>query len=134
MAKLADKSQAHGNLQQRTTFYCVPIPGESEWVKNMYKSQSCYVCNETSNLISGTKRGLENDELMETNQENQVQIPGQDVTLVCREKNTNYTICKVCYKSKVPDSNEETKTVTYTKKTKSEEVSENNINMNTKLT
>ena len=23
------------NLQQRMTFYCVPIPGESEWVKNV---------------------------------------------------------------------------------------------------
>lgn len=23
------------NLQQRTTFYCVPIPGETEWVKNV---------------------------------------------------------------------------------------------------
>jgi len=25
------------NLQQRMTFYCVPIPGESEWAKNTYR-------------------------------------------------------------------------------------------------
>ena len=29
------KNQA--NLQQRMTFYCVPIPGESEWVKQVNK-------------------------------------------------------------------------------------------------
>lgn len=28
------------NLQQRMTFYCVPIPGETEWVKQVYKSNS----------------------------------------------------------------------------------------------
>lgn len=28
------------NLEQRMTFYCVPIPGESEWVKNIYKTNS----------------------------------------------------------------------------------------------
>lgn len=26
------------SLQQRMTFYCVPIPGETEWTKNVYKS------------------------------------------------------------------------------------------------
>lgn len=26
------------NLQQRMTFYCVPIPGETAWTKNVYKS------------------------------------------------------------------------------------------------
>ena len=25
----------HQNLQQRMSLYCVPIPGESEWVKNV---------------------------------------------------------------------------------------------------
>jgi len=28
------------NLHQRMTFYCVPIPGETEWIKNTYKSLS----------------------------------------------------------------------------------------------
>ena len=26
------------SLQQRATFYCVPIPGESNWVKKVKKS------------------------------------------------------------------------------------------------
>ncbi len=28
-------NKGQNNLQQRMTFYCVPIPGESEWVKNV---------------------------------------------------------------------------------------------------
>jgi len=28
-------NKGQNSLQQRMTFYCVPIPGESEWVKNV---------------------------------------------------------------------------------------------------
>ncbi|CAF0825447.1 unnamed protein product [Brachionus calyciflorus] len=133
VSRPGEKNPEHENLQQRTTFYCVPVPGEAEWVKNMYKSKSCFMCGEMNDLNIREKRPIENLELMETNQEKQVQVPTQDVTIVCQEKNVNYTICKVCYKSQKPGSSEESKTVTYEKKTKTEEVTENNVNIHVNL-
>lgn len=48
---------------ERQTFYCVPVPGESTWVKEMYSSSSqARVCASTSFTPNRQKRGLEEEE------------------------------------------------------------------------
>ncbi|KAM6444145.1 mini-chromosome maintenance complex-binding protein isoform 2-T3 [Liasis olivaceus] len=50
----------------RQTFYCVPVPGESAWVKEAYNSASqARVCPSTSYTPSRHKRSYEDDEDME---------------------------------------------------------------------
>lgn len=120
-------------MLQRTTIFCVPIPGEAQWVKEMYKTKSCYVCGAISTERGSEKRPLETGEDMETNQEGQIQKMEQDMTIVSQEKDTDYTICKVCYKTKKFDPDEEVETVTYTKKTKNEKITENNTNIHLNL-
>lgn len=132
MATPADKSNHHNNLMQRTTFFCVPIPGEANWVKEMYKTNSCYACG-TKAESQCEKRPLEKDEIMETNQPSQIQKMEQDMTIISQEKDTDYTVCKVCYKTRKFNPDEETQTVTYTKKTKNEKVTENNTNFHLNL-
>ncbi|XP_048360972.1 mini-chromosome maintenance complex-binding protein isoform X1 [Sphaerodactylus townsendi] len=51
---------------ERQTFYCVPVPGESAWVKETYASMSqARVCPSTSYTPSRHKRSYEEDEDME---------------------------------------------------------------------
>ncbi|XP_053162132.1 mini-chromosome maintenance complex-binding protein isoform X1 [Hemicordylus capensis] len=51
---------------ERQTFYCVPVPGESAWVKEAYTSASqARVCPSTSYTPSRHKRSYEDDEDME---------------------------------------------------------------------
>ena len=132
VATKTDKLINHNNLLQRTTFFCVPIPGESKWVKEMYKAKSCYVSG-TVNESRSDKRSLENDDAMETNQCKQIQKMEQDFTIVSQEKDTDYTISKVCYKTQKFNPDEKTETVTYTKKTKNEKITENNTNIHLNL-
>jgi hypothetical protein len=52
------------SLEQRVTFYCVPIPGESEWVKKIYRSNntsgsSVGASSNTSHRPS--KRGIDSE-------------------------------------------------------------------------
>ncbi|MEE6486655.1 hypothetical protein FKM82_014659 [Ascaphus truei] len=50
---------------ERQTFYCVPVPGESTWVKEAYASSSqARVCPSTSYTTSRQKRSYEEDEDM----------------------------------------------------------------------
>jgi hypothetical protein len=44
-------SYLKNNLQQRLTFYCVPIPGESEWVKKVYLINTKSFTNQNYYLI-----------------------------------------------------------------------------------
>ncbi|XP_056408418.1 LOW QUALITY PROTEIN: mini-chromosome maintenance complex-binding protein [Hyla sarda] len=47
---------------ERQTFYCIPVPGESSWVKEMYNSCSqARVCASTSYTPNRQKRSLEED-------------------------------------------------------------------------
>lgn len=51
---------------ERQTFYCVPVPGESLWVKEIYASSSqARVCPSTSYTPNRQKRSYEDDEDME---------------------------------------------------------------------
>ncbi|XP_077206047.1 mini-chromosome maintenance complex-binding protein isoform X1 [Paroedura picta] len=51
---------------ERQTFYCVPVPGESAWVKEAYASVSqARVCPSTSYTPSRHKRSYEEDEDIE---------------------------------------------------------------------
>ncbi|XP_062570904.1 mini-chromosome maintenance complex-binding protein-like [Saccostrea cucullata] len=48
---------------ERQTLYCVPIPGETEWVKSGYSDKAGKKSFPTSSVSSGrTKRGLEEEE------------------------------------------------------------------------
>ncbi|XP_053548632.1 mini-chromosome maintenance complex-binding protein [Bombina bombina] len=50
---------------ERQTFYCVPVPGESNWVKEGYASSSqARVCASTSYTPNRQKRSYEEDEEM----------------------------------------------------------------------
>ncbi|XP_066457454.1 mini-chromosome maintenance complex-binding protein isoform X2 [Eleutherodactylus coqui] len=48
---------------ERQTFYCVPVPGESAWVKEMYSSsRPATVCPSTSYIPTRQKRSLEEED------------------------------------------------------------------------
>lgn len=79
------------NLHQRLTYYCVPIPGETQWVKSAYKSADISIENFTSNTNfesnkTAFKRGIDATE--------------QHDNMIVREEITDETVCKMCMKIK----------------------------------
>uniref|UniRef100_H3AJW8 Mini-chromosome maintenance complex-binding protein n=1 Tax=Latimeria chalumnae TaxID=7897 RepID=H3AJW8_LATCH len=59
-------NSAQNITMERQTFYCVPVPGESTWVKESYaRASQARVCPSTSYTPSRHKRSYEEDEDME---------------------------------------------------------------------
>ena len=122
---------AQETLFQRVTLYCVPIPGETEWVKNVYKTNntSGLILNGSSSSTSNrpAKRGIDNDDsdiaepLVDSSnltKSNQIEH-NEEAT---KEKNQfTRTICKICFKSKEPTSENESSKALTSKKTKTDE-------------
>ncbi|XP_069095332.1 mini-chromosome maintenance complex-binding protein isoform X1 [Pleurodeles waltl] len=77
---------------ERQTFYCVPVPGESLWVKEIYASSSqARVCPSTSYTPNRQKRSYEEDEDMELHPTKQKEHPAGDVQFYCgRNLNENH--------------------------------------------
>ncbi|XP_069468048.1 mini-chromosome maintenance complex-binding protein isoform X2 [Ambystoma mexicanum] len=66
---------------ERQTFYCVPVPGESPWVKQTYASSSqARVCPSTSYTPSRQKRSYEEDEDMELHPTKQKELPAGNLS------------------------------------------------------
>jgi len=127
------------DLQQRMTFYCVPIPGESEWVKNVYKANSPQSVNNSLGSSSNTSHRPSKRTIDSGNDNNEENITDSCLSEVTNNKTeeesklNNITDnvltapvadkCKVCSKSKVSQKNS-------TKKTKVEECGDKKINSN----
>ncbi|KAI5625070.1 mini-chromosome maintenance complex-binding protein, partial [Silurus asotus] len=62
---------------ERQTFYCVPIPGESQWVKEIFAASSqARVVPSTSYTPNRHKRSYEEDEEMDTQNQQSKEISG----------------------------------------------------------
>ncbi|XP_066535529.1 mini-chromosome maintenance complex-binding protein [Hoplias malabaricus] len=70
-----DFSSRNAVTSERQTFYCVPIPGESQWVKESYAcSSQARVVPSTSYAPNRHKRSYEEDDEMETQTEQQKEL------------------------------------------------------------
>ena len=65
---VANVESAEAVTGQRTTFYCVPIPGENHWVKQGFSAESVSSPSQAnSSRASASKRSLEDDQDMHGN-------------------------------------------------------------------
>ncbi|XP_076831599.1 mini-chromosome maintenance complex-binding protein isoform X2 [Brachyhypopomus gauderio] len=70
---------------ERQTFYCVPIPGESKWVKESYAcSSQARVIASTSYTPNRHKRSYEEDDEMDMQQQKELSSGPQNVVDSCR--------------------------------------------------
>ncbi|XP_062851647.1 mini-chromosome maintenance complex-binding protein isoform X2 [Trichomycterus rosablanca] len=74
-----DFNSSKSVTSERQTFYCVPIPGEAQWVKESYASSSqARVVPSTSYTPNRHKRSYEEDDEMDTQQQTEVNSGSQN--------------------------------------------------------
>lgn len=110
------------NLQQRMTFYCVPIPGETEWVKNTYKSNSSSSSVKSVGSSSNTSH-RPSKRTIDPNESSEEVKPIES----CLSEVTNNKPVEVVHNQETQSSENQKNTV---KKTKTEEeCAENKVNL-----
>lgn len=63
-----DTESPRSVTSERQTFYCVPIPGETDWAKKAFADTTGNSGQATtSRITTGNKRGLEDEEMKEDN-------------------------------------------------------------------
>ncbi len=82
------------NLHQRMTYYTVPIPGETEWVKNMYKSQSSWTAPQIENI--GPASSITTHENKEMSHKRPMECENEGT--IIREEIVDTTECKMSMK------------------------------------
>jgi hypothetical protein len=115
-----ENNEDRASLKQRVTFYCVPVPGETDWIKEGYKAKSSqFAAATTKPCSSSSNRSIKRT--MESEPATAMADAGH-VKVVCHETNEETTVCKICCKylvhSKDHPDEDQIKTVNISKKTK----------------